>query len=304
MSKIIAIAGFSGSGKSTSLRFLPPEQTFIINANSKQLSIPGFRKNYIPLHIEAVKDGDGKPVMVKKKDGTQVQKKAYVGNYFQGYDYEKVFKVIKAIPTLKNIKYVVFDDINYMLGQDTLSMALTPSRDKYSVFAYNYNELISRLMALPDNMYVIVISHLMTDIDGNVPFYRMISNSKYIDKQAPIDGRFSYILYAEKLVDELNDKVRYVFRTRSNGNDTCRSVYGCFKDKYIRPNMKEVIDYIEAFENGEVDPCYPDDDWDDSINDVEVKPASNGKKEEKKKDDSGKKDKKASDDSFSELDEF
>ena len=143
MSKIIAIAGFSGSGKSTSLRFLPPEQTFLINANSKQLSIPGFRKNYIPMHVEAVKDENGKPVMVKKKDGTQVQKKAYVGNYFQGYDYEKVFKVIKAIPTLKNIKYVVFDDINYMLGQDTLSMALTPSRDKNSEFAYKYKELIS-----------------------------------------------------------------------------------------------------------------------------------------------------------------
>lgn len=178
MSKIIAIAGFSGSGKSTSLRFLPPEQTFIINANNKQLSIPGFRKNYIPLHIEAVKDENGKPVMVKKKDGTQVQKKAYVGNYYQSCDYEKVFKILKVIPTFKNLKYVVFEDINYMLGQDTMSMAMTPSRDKYSMFAFNYNELLTRLMNLPDNLYVIITTHLMSDDLGNGnSLIKVISNS-------------------------------------------------------------------------------------------------------------------------------
>lgn len=127
---------------------------------------------------------------------------------------------------------------------------------------------------------------------------------RMLDKNAPIDGMFSYILYAEKLVDEISDKVHYVFRTKSNGNDTCRSVYGCFKDKYIRPNMKEVIDHIEAFENGEIEPYYPEDDWDDSINGVNFTSTPNSKKEEKKKDDAGKKDEKASDDSFSELDEF
>ena len=34
-------------------------------------------------------------------------------------------------------------------------------------------------------------------------------------------------------------------------NDTCRSVEGCFEDKYIEPNMKKVIDRINEFENGE-----------------------------------------------------
>ena len=45
-SNIIGLAGFSGSGKSTSLKYLTPESTFIISCTNKQLQIPGFRKKY------------------------------------------------------------------------------------------------------------------------------------------------------------------------------------------------------------------------------------------------------------------
>ena len=69
--------------------------------------------------------------------------------------------------------------------------------------------------------------------------------------QINLDGLFSYIIYAERYIDEVSGEVKYRFKTRTDGNDTCRSVAGCFKDKYIEPNMKYVIDTIEKFENGE-----------------------------------------------------
>lgn len=73
-----------------------------------------------------------------------------------------------------------------------------------------------------------------------------------LTNQINLDGLFSYIIYAERYIDEKdNDEVKYRFKTRTDGNDTCRSVAGCFEDKYIEPNMKLVIDAISKFENGE-----------------------------------------------------
>lgn len=71
-----------------------------------------------------------------------------------------------------------------------------------------------------------------------------------LDKTVNLDGLFSYIIYAERTVGD-DEEVHYHFRTRTNGNDTCRSVEGCFQDKLIEPNMKLVIDTINKFENGE-----------------------------------------------------
>lgn len=66
-----------------------------------------------------------------------------------------------------------------------------------------------------------------------------------------LDGLFSYIIYAERYIPDGQDEVSYRFKTRTDGNDTCRSVSGCFEDKYIEPDMKKVIDRINEFELGE-----------------------------------------------------
>ena len=73
-----------------------------------------------------------------------------------------------------------------------------------------------------------------------------------LDKTVNLDGLFSYIIYSERYIDEQTDEVKYRFRTKTNGNDTCRSVAGCFKSKYIEPNIQEVLDAINAFEYGDL----------------------------------------------------
>lgn len=81
--------------------------------------------------------------------------------------------------------------------------------------------------------------------------YRISSKIvKMLTQKTNLDGLFSYLIYAEKYLND-DDEVCYRFRTQGNINDTCRSVAGCFKEKYIEPNMKLVIDTINAFENGE-----------------------------------------------------
>ena len=46
MARVIGVMGESGSGKTTSMRNLPPEQTFYIDCDKKGLNWKGWRKQY------------------------------------------------------------------------------------------------------------------------------------------------------------------------------------------------------------------------------------------------------------------
>ena len=95
MSNIIALAGLSNSGKSTSLKYLNPDETFIISCTNKQLQIPGFRKKYPKVKVED---------------------KKLVGNWLISNNYANIEKMMKVVSnTWPEIKTVVLDDCNYLL---------------------------------------------------------------------------------------------------------------------------------------------------------------------------------------------
>ena len=76
MANLIVLAGFSNSGKSTSLKYLNSEETFIISCTNKQLQIPGFRRKYKKIAIE---------------------EKKLVGNWLVSNNYEKINKILEII---------------------------------------------------------------------------------------------------------------------------------------------------------------------------------------------------------------
>lgn len=231
MSNLITLCGFSNSGKSTSLKYLDPKSTFIISCTNKQLQIPGFRKKYPKVSIE-----NGK----------------LSGNWYVNSNYTQIEKVLEIVSkTREEVKVIVLDDANYLLSSETFQNALTKGYEKFSIMAKNYYDLIQFCQNLRDDLTVVFISHLEnygTEID---PLYRMWTTGKMLTTQINLDGLFSYIIYSERFIDDVSGEVNYRFKTRTDGNDTCRSVAGCFEDKYIEPNMKFVIDSINKFENGE-----------------------------------------------------
>jgi adenosyl cobinamide kinase/adenosyl cobinamide phosphate guanylyltransferase len=228
-SQLICLAGFSNSGKSTSLKYLDPKETFIISCTNKQLQIPSFRKKYKKVTIED---------------------KKLVGNWLVSNSYVQIENTLKVISkTREDIKVIVVDDINYCLSNEVMQNALVKGYEKFSAQAKNYYDLIQACSDLRDDITVVLISHIVnagTDLD---PSYKLFTTGKLLDSTVNIDGLFSYIIYAERYIDEDTDEVKYRFKTRTDGNDTCRSVAGCFEDKYIEPNMKMVIDRINKFEN-------------------------------------------------------
>lgn len=231
MSNIIALAGLSNSGKSTSLKYLNSNETFIISCTNKQLQIQGFRKKYPKCKVED---------------------KKLIGNWLISNSYSNIMKIMKAVSSTRpEIKTVVIDDANYLLSNETFQNALVKGYEKFSVMSKNYYDLIQTCQELRDDLTVIFISHIEncgTDID---PEYRLWTTGKMLTSQVNLDGLFSYIIYAERYVPDGETEVHYRFRTKTNGNDTCRSVEGCFADKFIEPNMQLVIDTINKFESGE-----------------------------------------------------
>lgn len=231
MSSIICLAGLSNSGKSTSVKYLEPESTFIVSCTNKQLQIPGFRKKYHKVSID-----NGK----------------IVGNWYINNNYSQIEKILTVVSnTRSEIKTIILDDTNYLLSNETFATALNKGYEKFAVMAKNYYDLIQHCQNLRDDLTVVFITHVEnygTEID---PLYRMWTTGKMLTTQINLDGLFSYIIYSERYIDDTTDEVNYRFKTKTDGNDTCRSVQGCFEEKYIEPNLKVVVDTINKFENGD-----------------------------------------------------
>ena len=106
MANTICLAGLSNSGKSTSMRYLDPESTFVVSCTNKQLQIPGFRKKYIKVSVD--------------KD------KKLLGNWLISSNYAQISKILTIVSKRRpEIKTIVIDDINYLLGTETFQNALT-----------------------------------------------------------------------------------------------------------------------------------------------------------------------------------
>lgn len=158
MSSIISLAGMSNCGKSTSLKYLNPEETFIISCTNKQLQIPGFRKKYPKVEVK-----EGK----------------LTGNWFVSSNYDQIEKIIKAISkTRPEISVIVIDDANYLLSNEIFENALIKGYEKFNVLAKNYYDLIQTCQNLRDGLTVVFISHIEnigTEID---PKYRLWTTGK------------------------------------------------------------------------------------------------------------------------------
>ena len=159
MANTICLAGLSNSGKSTSMRYLDSDSTFIVSCTNKQLQIPGFRKKYIKVSVE-----DGK----------------LMGNWLVSSNYSQITKILSIVSkTRTEIKTIVIDDINYLLSAETFQNALTKGYEKFSIMAKNYYDLIEHCQGLRDDLLVVFVTHVEnygTEID---PLYRIWTTGKY-----------------------------------------------------------------------------------------------------------------------------
>lgn len=213
MSIATMIIGESGTGKSTSLRNLDPQNTLLIQAVKKPLP---FRST------------DWKPVV-----------KGQGGSVFVSDNSAHIVAAMQR--TDKEV--IVIDDFQYVLANEFMRR-VTDNETGNGAFA-KYNEIarhawdvLMASTALPDNKRVYILSHTSTDDFGKT---KIKTIGKLLDEKIVMEGLVTIVL---RTVVANGD---YMFSTKNNGQDTVKSPIGLFESDLIENDLAQVDKAITAY---------------------------------------------------------
>lgn len=224
MAEPILVMGASGVGKSTSLRNLNPDETFIIKPNAKSLPFPGANR------------------YVDKK------------NTINTGDLQALSEYIKNIAEkAPHIKTIVIEDFTHFFHQRIFSPAFS-SRTKgneafqrWNDFAEDvYNAFLAKAHSYRSDLFIVVIHHTEIKEDGTIGFK---SSGKLLDNNIDVPSYFTYTFHA--LTRTENEKTAYRFLTNCEQGMLAKTPYGLF-DTYIPNDLNAVLERIKAYQNGEV----------------------------------------------------
>ena len=211
-SKLIGIVGETGTGKSTAIKHLNPEETYIINVAKKELPFKGSEKLY------------------------NTENK----NYKEVDDPVQVTKLLKTISEkATHIKNVVIEDSNYLMGFRMVEKATEVGYTKFSVMAKVMVDMFRTARKLRDDLVIFYFSHPETIEDsGEIIGYKIKTAGKLIDNQVLLEGLLTVCLYTD--VEDTKDGANYSFLTNRYRKRPAKSPDGMF-DKLKIPNNLQVV---------------------------------------------------------------
>lgn len=227
----IAIVGESGTGKSTSLRNLNPEETFIISTTGKPLPFRAWKKKYTPLEI---------------KDG-----KIVGGNYYVSSKWDQIIKILAIVNSkMPHIKQVVVDDFQYVLSYEFVDRATEVGYGKFSELAQHAMEILRYAEKMRDDCKMIFLTHSENVGDAMNPKYVIKTVGKLLAEKVTLEGLFTYIFFTR--VSEGDDgRMQYKLLTNSDGTCVAKSSLGMFEEMEIDNDLKMIIETIDKYNNGD-----------------------------------------------------
>lgn len=214
MSQAILIMGESGSGKTTAMRTLNPNETYYIDCDGKGLSWKGWRDQY------------------------NAERK----NYGKTDDQNQVLKVMRGIDQKRpDIHNIVIDTINSIMIADERRRLNEKGYDKWADLAWSVYDICVLASQLRDDLNVIVIAHTQTDIDDTTGerFTRILTNGKKLNKIG-LEKYFTTVLLSKATGDS------FVFETRAN-KSTAKTPLGAFEANEVPNDMQAVLDILKDF---------------------------------------------------------
>lgn len=227
----ILIMGEVGTGKTSSLRNLDPNLTFVISADKKPLALPKASTNY-----KTTYDVNGKVDLQNS-------------NYFETQSPQIVKALLTKISNdMPNIKYIILDTITSIMVNEYMTRFKEKGFDKFSDMALDTYEIITMLRDLREDLFVIVCSHTENNYDseGTLRTSFKVPGGKLIGQNIKPEAYFHMILYTDVVMN--NGTPEYYFRTQNNGKDTCRSPFGLFETARIPNDLSEVIAKYKEYE--------------------------------------------------------
>lgn len=226
----IAIVGESGTGKSTSLRNLNPETTFIISTTGKPLPFRAWKKKYIPIKIE------GKNVS---------------GNYYVSSKWDQILKILQIIDKMMpHIKQVIIDDFQYVLSYEFVDRATEVGYTKFSELAQHAMEILRYSEKMREDCKMIFLTHSENVGDNVNPKYVIKTVGKLLSEKVTLEGLFTYIFFT-KVSEGDSGRMEYKLITNNDGTCVAKTSFGMFEDLEIDNDLDEIIKVIDAYNEGE-----------------------------------------------------
>ena len=221
-SKLVGIVGATGTGKSTSIKHLNPEETYIINVAKKELPFRGSEKIY------------------------NTENK----NYKEVEDANEISRLLKTISEkAPHIKNIIIEDSNYIMGFNMVNKATETGFTKFSVMAKDMVDLFRTARQLRENITVFYLTHPEEIMDGqDVIGYKIKTAGKLIDNQVLLEGLLTVCLYT--LVEENKDgTANYQFVTNRYRKLPAKSPDGMFQETKIPNDLQLVADSLTNYYN-------------------------------------------------------
>jgi hypothetical protein len=219
-SKLIGVVGETSTGKSTSIKHLNPEETYIINVAKKELPFKGSEKMY------------------------NTEKK----NYKEVDDANEISRLLKTISEkAPHIKNIVIEDSNYIMGFTMVSKATETGYAKFSIMARDMVDLFRTARSLRDDIIVFYFTHPEVIEDaGEIISYKIKTSGKLLDNQILLEGLMTVCLYT--LVEEHKDgMISYNFITNRYRKMPAKSPAGMFDELKIPNNLQLVVDKVNEY---------------------------------------------------------
>jgi hypothetical protein len=218
-SKLIGIVGETGTGKSTAIKHLNPEETYIINVAKKELPFKGSEKLY---------NAENK-------------------NYKEVDDPVEVTRLLRTISEkAPHIKNIVIEDSNYLMGFRMVEKATETGFTKFSVMAKDMVDMFRTARALRDDLVIFYFSHPETIEDsGEIVGYKIKTAGKLIDNQVLLEGLLTVCLYTN--VEDTKDGANYSFLTNRYRKRPAKSPDGMFEEIKVPNNLQLVKDAIVEY---------------------------------------------------------
>lgn len=233
MAKVICIMGESGSGKTTSLRTLPPEETFYIDADGKGLSWKGWKESYSTANGNYTRNDNPdsilKAMMVINGE-----------NILQLTD-QKTGKLIEIDNPQTQFKYLVIDTLNAVMVSEEMRRSKEKGYDKWMDLAMSVYNIVKFAGKLRDDLTVIFLAHTETVTEDNGYMMTRIATSGRKLQKIKLETMLNTVLMAKATEDG------YKLITKSDGTTTAKTPMGAFEESAIDNDISIVLDALKEY---------------------------------------------------------
>lgn len=221
MSNISLIIGESGTGKSTSIRNLNHDETFIINIIDKPLPFRGYKNKYKSM------SADWK-----------------TGNYISTDDYSKIIKAANFISANRpDIKTIIIDDFQFVMTNEFMRRCMERGFDKFSEIGNHAWSIMNALKLLREDIDCFILTHSAMDESGKMNIKTI---GKLFSEKYGMETTVAMLLQTE--VTDGN----YHFITQGDARHIAKSPMGMFEDRNIPNDLAFVKNKMNEYYNEDI----------------------------------------------------